>query len=144
MPSQTKIRGILETIRRRGAEGTVIWPRRVTISVHPGADRATSVLMSKRKLPYLHETKLTVRQGQQAWHLSRALAENDETDVLAEVAAAFVDVGRVQTLSEGIVLAGAMVTALRSAEAGERIPQKARERLSGKRRRQLSVTTVTG
>lgn len=100
--------------------------------------------MSKRKLPYLHESKLTVRQGQQDWHLARALEENEEADVVTEVASVFVDVGRVQTLSEGIVLAGAMITSLRSTEAGERVSQMARDRLTVKRRRQVPVAVMAG
>ncbi|MEX1830004.1 hypothetical protein [Luteibacter sp. CQ10] len=100
--------------------------------------------MSKPTLPYLHETKITVRQGQQAWHLARALTENDEVEVVTEVAKAYVDAGRVETLSEGLILAGAIVISLRSTEAGERVPQMARERLSAKRRGLVASTLVPG
>lgn len=100
--------------------------------------------MRKAKLPYLHETKLTVRQGHQAWHMARALDENDEVEVVTELAGTFVDVGRVKTLGEGFVLAGALLTALRSTEAGERVPQMARERLTAKRRGAVPMMVVPG
>ncbi|MNE79329.1 hypothetical protein D3C80_1758020 [compost metagenome] len=42
----------------------------------------------------------------------------------------YVDAGRAASLSEGLVVAGAVITAYRSTEAGDRVPQKARERLN--------------
>lgn len=88
--------------------------------------------MSKRNLPYLHEKKVLVRQGQQLWHLHQALRDHDEVTVVTELARQYKEVGRVSTLSEGLVLAGAVVTAYRSTEAGERVVQRARERLDAR------------
>lgn len=86
-------------------------------------------------LPYLHSTKVVVRQGQQLWHLHQALQENSEAEVVTEMARSYQDAGRVSTLSEGLVLAGAVVTAYRSTEDGERVPQETRARLTKERRK---------
>lgn len=91
--------------------------------------------MRKQPLPYLHSTKLVVRQGQQLWHLHQALQENSEADVVTEMARTYKDEGRVATLSEGLILAGAVITAYRSTEDGERVPQQARARLTEERRK---------
>jgi hypothetical protein len=88
------------------------------------------IVMKKSKLPYLDASKITVRQGQQAWHIARALEEHSEADVVSAMAAGYREAGRVQTLAEGYVLAGAVLTAYRSTEAGERVPQLARMRLN--------------
>ncbi|MDD1017659.1 hypothetical protein [Pseudomonas idahonensis] len=84
----------------------------------------------RAKLGYLVESKLVVRQGHQLWHLHQALKEQSEQDVLLEMAHGYVDAGRAASLSEGLVVAGAVITAYRSTEAGDRVPQKARERLN--------------
>lgn len=89
-------------------------------------------IMRKEKIGYLAESKLIVRQGQQLWHLHQALKKKPEQDVLLEMAYGYVEAGRASTLSEGMVVAGAVITAYRSTEAGERVPQKAHERLKGR------------
>ena len=97
-----------------------------TVSVLPSL---AEQIMRKGKLSYLAESKVVVRQGQQLWHLHQALKEKPEQDVLLEMAHGFMDTGRAASLSEGLVVAGAVITAYRSTEAGDRVPQKARERL---------------
>lgn len=85
--------------------------------------------MQKDKIGYLAESKLIVRQGHQLWHLHQALKKKSEQEVLLEMAYGYVEVGRASSLSEGMVVAGAVITAYRSTEAGERVPQKAHEQL---------------
>ncbi len=96
--------------------------------------------MRNEPLPYLHSTKVVVRQGQQLWHLHQALQENSEAEVVTEMARTYQEAGRVATLSEGLVLAGAVVTAYRSTEDGERVPQEMRARLSKERRKARKPT----
>lgn len=88
--------------------------------------------MQKDKIGYLAESKLIVRQGHQLWHLHQALKKKSEQEVLLEMAYGYVDAGRASSLSEGMVVAGAVITAYRSTEAGERVPQKAHERLKSR------------
>jgi len=88
--------------------------------------------MRKEKIGYLAESKLIVRQGQQLWHLHQALKKKPEQDVLLEMAYGYVEAGRASSLSEGMVVAGAVITAYRSTEAGERVPQKTHERLKSR------------
>lgn len=88
--------------------------------------------MGNDKIGYLAESKLIVRQGQQLWHLHQALKKKPEQEVLLEMAYGYVEAGRASSLSEGMVVAGAVITAYRSTEAGERVPQKAHERLKSR------------
>lgn len=88
--------------------------------------------MRKDKIGYLAESKLIVRQGHQLWHLHQALKKKPEQEVLLEMAYGYVEAGRASSLSEGVVVAGAVITAYRSTEAGERVPQKAHERLKSR------------
>lgn len=88
--------------------------------------------MRKNKIGYLAESKLIVRQGHQLWHLHQALKKNPEHEVLLEMAYGYVEAGRASNLSEGMVLAGAVITAYRSTEAGERVPQNAHEKLKNR------------
>ncbi|MBC8726817.1 hypothetical protein [Paraburkholderia sp. UCT2] len=85
--------------------------------------------MGKKILDYLDESKLVVRHGQQFWHLHQALKSGNEADCINALGKEYLEAGRVKTLAEGLVLAGATITAYRSNEAGERVPQRARERL---------------
>ncbi|MEX3953968.1 hypothetical protein AB4Y40_40525 [Paraburkholderia sp. EG287B] len=85
--------------------------------------------MGKKILGYLDESKLVVRQGQQFWHLHQTLKSYNEADCINALGKEYLEAGRVKTLAEGVVLAGATITAYRSNEAGERVPQRARERL---------------
>lgn len=78
---------------------------------------------------YLDEKKLLLRQGHQLWHLHNALLENPEEKVICEMASVYKEVGRVQTIAEGMVLAGANITAYRSTEEGERVMQRTRDNL---------------
>lgn len=87
----------------------------------------------KTFLHYLDEKNLTVRQGNQLWHLHKALMEHSEGDVISHMATEYQANGRVKTLAEGMVLAGAVVTAYRSTESAERVPQRARVRLDKER-----------
>jgi hypothetical protein len=75
----------------------------------------------RNKLGYLHESKLVVRQGNQLRHLHQGLKQNDEATLID---------GRVQTVADGMMGAGAIVIAFRSTEAGERVPERARARLA--------------
>lgn len=83
---------------------------------------------------YLDEKKVLLRQGHQLWHLHYALQENPEEEVISELARTYKEVGRVNTIAEGMVLAGANITAYRSTENGERVMQRARENLKGRRK----------
>lgn len=83
--------------------------------------------MAKKNLGYLDESKLVVRHGHQFWHLHQALKSYDEADCINALGKGYLKAGRVKTLAEGLVLAGATITAYRSNEAGERVPQRARE-----------------
>lgn len=85
--------------------------------------------MSKNPEGYMAESKLIVRQGLQLWHLHQALKERTEQEVVIEMALGYVDEGRAPTLSEGLMIAGGVVNAYRSTEAGERVIQEARMRL---------------
>ncbi len=87
--------------------------------------------MRKEEIGYLAESKLIVRQGQQLWHLHQALKKKPEQDVLLEMAFGYMEAGRASTISEAMVVAGAVITAYRSTEAGERVPQEAHKRLKG-------------
>ncbi|KNE24868.1 MULTISPECIES: hypothetical protein [Achromobacter] len=78
---------------------------------------------------YLDEGNLVVRQGQQVWHVHQALKTHDEASYIGQLAKEYHAAGRVQTVAEGMVLAGAVITAYRSNESGERVPQRARARL---------------
>ncbi|RQS46899.1 hypothetical protein [Burkholderia sp. Bp8986] len=80
-------------------------------------------------LSYFDESKLVVRHGQQFYHLHQALKSSEEADYISALAKEYLDAGRVKTLAEGMVLAGATITAYRSNEAGERVPQRARARV---------------
>lgn len=84
----------------------------------------------KKILDYLDESKLVVRHGQQFYHLHQSLKEQDEADCISSMAKEYKESGRVKSLAEGMVLAGAVITAYRSNEAGERVPQRARTRLA--------------
>lgn len=85
--------------------------------------------MSKNPEGSLAESKLLIRQGLQLWHLHQALKECSEEEVLIEMAKGYVDEGRAQALSEGLMIAGGVVNAYRSTEAGGRVIQDARKRL---------------
>lgn len=85
--------------------------------------------MRTEKTGYLAESKLVVRQGLQLWHLHQALKEKPEQDVLLELAHGYVEAGRASSLAEGMVTAAGIITAYRSTESGERVPQEARQRL---------------
>ena len=78
---------------------------------------------------YLDEGNLVVRQGQQLWHVHQALRHYDERAYINKLAEEYQSIGRVKTIAEGMVLAGAVITAYRSNEAGERAPQRARAKL---------------
>jgi hypothetical protein len=84
----------------------------------------------RNKLGYLHESKLVVRQGNQLRHLHQGLKQNDEATLIDAMAREYCDAGRVQTVAEGMMVAGAIVIAFRSTEAGERVPERARARLA--------------
>jgi hypothetical protein len=84
----------------------------------------------RRKLSYLDESKLVVRQGNQLRHVHQGLKQNDEAEFIKAMAHEYCDVGRVKTIAEGMVHAGAVVTAYRSTENGERVPKRARARLA--------------
>ncbi|NNA13700.1 hypothetical protein HBN71_21385 [Pseudomonas lundensis] len=60
---------------------------------------------------YPDEKKLLLRQGQQLWHLHYALQENPEEEMICELVRTYKEVGRVKTVAEGVVLAGANITA---------------------------------
>lgn len=81
---------------------------------------------------YLDEKKLLLRQGHQLWHLHYSLLENPEEEVIYEMASVYKDVGRVQTIAEGMILAGANITAYRSTEEGERVMQRTRDNLKAR------------
>ncbi|WP_250479621.1 MULTISPECIES: hypothetical protein [unclassified Caballeronia] len=85
--------------------------------------------MARRTFGYLDESKTVIRHGQQFWHMHQSLKSNSEADYISALAHEYFEAGRVRTLAEGMVLAGATITAYRSNEAGERVPQRARERL---------------
>lgn len=87
----------------------------------------------KALLHYLDEKNLTIRQGHQLWHLHKALREHSEGEVISRMATEYQANGRVKTLAEGMVLAGAVVTAYRSTESAERVPQRARAHLDKER-----------
>ena len=78
---------------------------------------------------YLDEGNLVVRQGQQVWHVHQALKTHDEAEYIGQLAKEYHAAGRVKTVAEGMVLAGAVITAYRSNESGERVPQRARAHL---------------
>ncbi|WP_162874721.1 hypothetical protein [Pseudomonas viridiflava] len=78
---------------------------------------------------YLDKKKLLIRQGHQLWNLHNALLENPEEVVIGEMANVYKEVGRVKTIAEGMVLAGANITAYRSTEEGERVMQRTRNNL---------------
>lgn len=88
---------------------------------------------------YLDEGNLIIRQGQQLWHAHQALKKHDEAEYIGQLAEEYKSVGRVQTIAEGMVLAGAVITGYRSNEAGERAPQRAREKLDAKVAEQKQV-----
>lgn len=90
---------------------------------------------------YLDESNLIIRQGQQLWHLHQALKMHDEAEYIGQLAKDYKSTGRVQTIAEGVVLAGAVITGYRSNEAGERAPQHAREKLDAKVAEQNEVET---
>lgn len=79
-----------------------------------------------------NEPKLIIRQGHQIWHAHQALKKHDEASYICELAMQYHNAGRVGSIAEGMVLAGALITAYRSNEAGERVPQLAREKLDAK------------
>lgn len=81
---------------------------------------------------YLDEKKLLLRQGHQLWHLHNALLENSEEQVICEMASVYKDVGRVQTIAEGMILASANITTYRSTEQGERVMQRTRANLKAR------------
>ncbi|MGJ7515149.1 hypothetical protein ACSFE6_12535 [Pseudomonas baetica] len=85
--------------------------------------------MRKKSQGYLAESKLIIRQGEQLWHLHQALKERSEREVVMEMAQGYLDAGRTPTFSDGLMIAGGVVNAYRSTEAGERVIQKARTRL---------------
>lgn len=89
----------------------------------------------------LDEGKLVIRQGHQVWHAHQALKKYDEAEYIGELAAQYKNAGRVQTIAEGMVLAGAFITAYRSNEANERVPQRAREKLDAKVAEQKAIET---
>lgn len=78
------------------------------------------------------EAKLIIRQGHQIWHAHQALKKHDEASYISELATQYHNAGRVGTIAEGMVLAGALITAYRSNESGERVPQLAREKMDAK------------
>jgi hypothetical protein len=82
------------------------------------------------------EKNCLVRQGHQLWHAHQALKTHSEHAYIMEMAEKYVEVGRVATVAEGVVVAASLVTAYRSNEAGERVPQRAREKLDADRARQ--------
>lgn len=85
--------------------------------------------MRKKSQGYLAESKLVIRQGEQLWHLHQALKERSEREFVMEMAQGYVDAGRAPTFSDGLMIAGGVVNAYRSTEAGERVIQGARTRL---------------
>nr|WP_288257281.1 hypothetical protein [uncultured Pseudomonas sp.] len=89
---------------------------------------------------YLDKKKLLIRQGHQLWHLHNALQENPEEVVIGELARVYKDVGRVGTISEGMVLAAANITSYRSTEEGERVMQRTRRNLKARTRPTLLFT----
>lgn len=88
----------------------------------------------------IKESTLLVRQGQQLWHLHQALKKYPEQKVINAMSDEFVRTGRCSTVAEAMSVAAGLVTAYRSTEAGERVPQTARNNLdaSGKRRESAS------
>lgn len=80
----------------------------------------------------IDESKLVYRQGNQVWHLHQGLKTLDEGDFIREMGEQYKKVGRVQTVAEGVVLAGAYITAYRSNEANECVPKIARANLEKK------------
>lgn len=88
---------------------------------------------------YFHESKTVVRHGEQFYHLHQGLKKHSEAEYISSLATEYHAAGRVRTLAEGMVLAGAVITAYRSNEAGERVPQRARARLDGEEREGTTV-----
>ncbi|MDH4913861.1 hypothetical protein E4L85_18660 [Pseudomonas aeruginosa] len=85
---------------------------------------------------YLDKKKLLIRQGHQLWHLHNALQENPEEVVIGELARVY----KVGTISEGMVLAAANITAYRSTEEGERVMQRTRRNLKARTKPTLLFT----
>jgi len=94
-------------------------------------------MANKRNL--IDESKLVYRQGNQVWHLHQGLKKHDEGDFIREMGEQYKKVGRVQTVAEGVVLAGAYITAYRSNEDGECVPKMARESLEKKEAERKAV-----
>lgn len=86
--------------------------------------------MSKKVKDYLDKKKVLIRQGHQLWHLHKALQEHPEEEVIFGLAQTYKGVGRVNTIAEGMILAGANITAYRSTEEGERVMQRTRDNLN--------------